>query len=117
MIENFDADLRKEGFSKREIMERISKFRIGDKVRIPKGLIPENESKTDEIRGTVKQICKYHIVFQLDNGIQRSLSNFECMDVYLDSESDFRSYGEDRAMKDVFKAMERRNTHEKGTDS
>ena len=115
MIDN--TDLRKEGFSKREIMERISEFRIGDKVRIPKSLIPENESKADEIPGTVKQICRYHIVFQLDNGIQRSLSNFDCMAIHLDSESDFRSYGEDRAMKDVFKAMERRNIHEKSTDS
>ena len=117
MIENFDTDLRKEGFSKQEIMDRISKFRIGDKVRIPKRLIPEIENRAEEIRATVKQICRYHIVFQLDNGIQRSLSNFECMDVYLDSESDFRSYGEERAMLDVFDAMGRRKNHEKSSDA
>lgn len=112
-----DIELRKEGFSKREIMDRISIFRIGDRVRIPRRLIQETENKADEIQGTVKQICRYHIVFQLDSGIQRSLSNFECMDVKLEKESDFRSYGEDRAMKDVSDAMDRRRVNEESADS
>ena len=29
---------------------------------------PEREYRSEEIHAVVKQICRYHIVFQLDNG-------------------------------------------------
>ena len=111
-----DTDTRREGFSKGEIMERISRFRIGDSVWIPKRLIPEREYRSEEIHAVVKQICRYHIVFQLDNGIQRSLDNFDCMDVRLGKESAFVSYNEEKAMNDVFDAMESRKNNEENKD-
>lgn len=110
MIKDYDTDtgVRKEGISKSEIIENISRFRIGDSVRIPKSLISESECEAEEIHAVVKQICRYHIVFLLDNRIQRSLSNFDCMKVRLEKESEFISYNEENAMADVFEAMESR---------
>lgn len=112
MPTDYSTDIRREGFSKSEIIERISKFRIGDSVWIPKRLISENEGKAEGIHSVVKQICRYHIVFQLDSGIQRSLNNFDCMDVRLEKESAFASYNEEKAMDDVFHAMERKENNE-----
>lgn len=105
IVTNSNSEVRREGISKEEIIKSISWLRLGDRVLIPKRLMPEFEHAKECIPATVKQICRHHIVFQLDNGIARSLSYYDCMNVWVDKPSDFTPYGNDRKIEDVGQAM------------
>lgn len=102
---NGSFEARREGISRAEIVKSISGLRLGDRVLIPKRLMPEFEHADEFIPASVKQICRHHIVFLLDYGIMRSLGYFDCMEVLLDKPSGFTPYGSDRKMEDVGRAI------------
>ena len=58
------------------------------------------------IPAKVKQLCKAHIVFELYNGTQRSLLNFDCMKIHIVKQSGFEIYGRKHAERDILAAFE-----------
>ena len=101
--------MEKEELDKKKMHVDMCRFRIGDIVQIPKEMLDEykeEKSIPEMIPAKVKQLCKAHIVFELYNGTQRSLLNFDCMKIHIVKQSGFEIYGKKHAERDILDAFE-----------
>ena len=101
--------MEKEELDKKKMQVDMCRFRIGDIVQIPKEMLDEykeEKSIPEMIPAKVKQLCKAHIVFELYNGTQRSLLNFDCMKIHIVKHSGFDIYGKKLAERDILDAFE-----------
>lgn len=102
--EKEDLKLKK-GMPVTKLINDISKLHIGDKVKIPRQLLPADStvSEDDYVDAVIEAIYRHHIVYRLKPGTRISLDYFDSLQVFVTEA--FSSYPEEQQLLDLANAM------------
>lgn len=95
----------KKGLPISKLRQDISKFHVGDKVKIPRNLLPDDStaSNTDYVNAKIETICRHHIVYRLLSGTHVSLDYFDSLQIIITEP--FSSYTEEQQLSDLADGM------------
>ncbi len=95
----------KKGMPVTKLLNDISKLHIGDKVALPRQLLPADStvSETDYVDAVIEAIYKHHIVYRLKPGTRISLDYFDSLQVIVTEA--FSSYPEEQQLLDLANAL------------
>lgn len=106
----FAISISSDALTPEQIKGKLKVFQIGDKVSIPVELIDDQKSGS-MVGASVKQVCTYHIVFQLDSGLTRSIRNADCLKILHLSSAGFSSYGQEELNRDLLAQYKTQKTN------
>ena len=105
VIPEKDELVLKKGMPIAKLLNDISKLHIGDKVQIPRQLLPADStvSEDDYVDAVIEAIYRHHIAYRLKPGTRISLDYFDSLQVFVTDA--FSSYPEEQQLLDLANAM------------